>query len=427
MRLGMATAAIAIVFLAVGAGFASSVVLATEDTCASMGAVADPANNPGLVSDCAALLAARDTLVGTATLDWAAETPIADWDGVTVNGTPLRVTKLILPRRQLTGEIPVELGDLSNLTVLSLWGNQLSGPIPAELGSLSNLTELFLSSNQLTGEIPVELGSLSNLTELSLSSNQLTGEIPVELGSLSNLTVLYLSSNQLSGPIPAELGSLSNLTVLSLSSNQLTGEIPAELGSLSNLTVLSLWGNQLTGVLPEGLTGLTALESFIFYNNPSLCAPIDQAFQAWLRGVASAIGSSCAPADSSGDRAVLVELYDAMDGNNWTNNANWLSERPIREWDGVTTDANGWVNGLVLGRNQLTGEIPTGLGSLSNLTVLSLSSNQLTGEIPAELGNLSNLTVLSLLGQPAERPYTGGVGQPLQPDCAVPQLQPVDG
>ena len=31
-------------------------------SCAAGGAVADPANNPGLVSDCDALLAARDTL-----------------------------------------------------------------------------------------------------------------------------------------------------------------------------------------------------------------------------------------------------------------------------------------------------------------------------------------------------------------------------
>ena len=41
--------------------------------------------------------------------------------------------------------------------------------------------------NQLTGEIPVELGGLSNLTHLYLFSNQLTGEIPAELGGLTNL------------------------------------------------------------------------------------------------------------------------------------------------------------------------------------------------------------------------------------------------
>ena len=40
----------------------------------------------------------------------------------------------------------------------------------------------------MTGEIPAELGDLTNLTELHLSGNQLTGEIPAELGSLTNLT-----------------------------------------------------------------------------------------------------------------------------------------------------------------------------------------------------------------------------------------------
>ena len=40
----------------------------------------------------------------------------------------------------------------------------MSGEIPAELGSLSNLTELYLG-NDLSGEIPAELGSLSNLED----------------------------------------------------------------------------------------------------------------------------------------------------------------------------------------------------------------------------------------------------------------------
>ena len=45
----------------------------------------------------------------------------------------------------------------------------------------------------MTGEIPPELGGLSNLTEAeALDGNQLTGEIPPELGGLSNLTELWL-------------------------------------------------------------------------------------------------------------------------------------------------------------------------------------------------------------------------------------------
>ena len=158
----------------------------------------------------------------------------------------------------MSGEIPVELGDLASLTVLSLSSNQLTGEIPTELGSLTNLTELSLWGNQLSGEIPVELGDLASLQELYLSDNQLTGEIPVELGSLTNLTELSLWGNQLSGEIPVELGDLASLTVLSLWGNQLTGEILSELGDLSNLDVLYLSQNRLIGCIPSGLQGVTS-------------------------------------------------------------------------------------------------------------------------------------------------------------------------
>ena len=167
--------------------------------CASGGAVSAPANNPGLVSDCAKLLAARDTLAGTGTLNWSATTPITQWDGVKIDGTPQRVNRLSLESMKLTGEIPKELGSLANLQRLWLWDNQLTGEIPPELGGLFNLQDLWLGDNQLTGEIPKELGSLANLQRLSLWGNQLTGEIPTELENLSNLQDLFLGGNQFDG------------------------------------------------------------------------------------------------------------------------------------------------------------------------------------------------------------------------------------
>ena len=216
------------------------------------------------------------------------------------------------------------------------------------------------------------------------------------MASLANLKELYLYDNQVSGEIPPELGNLANLRSLSLRDNQLTGEIPSELGSLTKMTLLRLEDNRLSGVVPQTLAGLTLLERFSFYNNPGLCAPIDDAFQTWLRGISIEYGSSCAQADSPEDRAVLVNVHSATDGVNWTNNANWLSDDLTRQWYGVTNDANGRVNGLFLGGNQLTGEIPLELGSLANLRSLSLRDNQLTGEIPPELGSLATLERLRL-------------------------------
>ncbi len=130
-------------------------------------AVPDQVNNPGLMLDCMALLAAEDELAGTATLDWGVDPPITDWEGVTVAGTPSRVTKLQLSNESLSGSITAELGDLSDLTHLNLSTNSLTGEIPWELGMLSNLTEIRLSGNSLTGCIPP---ALKDVTTNDLSS-----------------------------------------------------------------------------------------------------------------------------------------------------------------------------------------------------------------------------------------------------------------
>ena len=226
--------------------------------CSNGIAVLDPQNNPALIEDCAAMLALKDVLTADPPLNWSADTSIEEWSSVAIKSTldggyfRNKVVGLEFYDR-LTGSMPPELGNLSNLQVLYLSNNQLTGSIPPELGNLSNLRDLHLRENQLTGSIPSELGNLSNLQELYLSNNQLTGSIPSELGNLSNLRGLYLYDNQLTGSIPPELGNLSNLRDLYLSNNQLTGSIPPELGNLSNLQHLYLAGNQLTGCIPAAL------------------------------------------------------------------------------------------------------------------------------------------------------------------------------
>ena len=102
------------------------------------------------------------------------------------------------------------------------------------------------------------------------------------------------------------------------------------------------------------------------------------------------------PVAASGDRAALVEFYDATNGASWTNNTNWNSSEPLDRWYGVSTDANGRVARLSLAQNGLTGSIPPTVGNLTNLEVLALSLNQLTGSIPSTVGNLTNLRNLIL-------------------------------
>ena len=135
---------------------------------------------------------------------WLSDAPLGEWYGVTTDDTG-RVIDLDLSENQLSGVIPAEIGRLTDLARLSLWGNRLQGEIPPELGNLANLTHVDFTLNQLSGAIPPELGNLTDLTVLGLEQNQLTGEIPADLGNLVNLRTLLLAGNQLTGCVPAGL------------------------------------------------------------------------------------------------------------------------------------------------------------------------------------------------------------------------------
>ena len=385
-------------------------------------AVPSAASNPGLVADCEALLAARDTLAGSGTLNWSGSTAIAAWDGVTLSGSPLRVTSLVLSDSQLTGTIPPELGNLNNLErlnltrnqltgdippelslltnlqLLALGGNQLTGPIPTWLVNITNLEELYLWGNQFTGAIPPELGNLPGLVKLGLSRNRLTGGIPPQLSSLTNLRHFSLSDNQLSGPVPTWMGSLADLQELYLSQNQLSGAIPTELGSLSKLQVLYLWGNQLTGPIPLQLASLTNLQQLSLSNNqltgmiPAELGSLSklQVLYLWGNQLAGPIPLQLAS---------LTNLQQLSLSNNQ------LTGMIPAELGSLSK-----LQVLYLWGNQLTGPIPASLGGLANLEQLALSQNQLSGAIPSELGSLVNLQVLYLWGNQLTGPIPVGLG-----------------
>ena len=172
------------------------------------------------------------------------------------------------------------------LEELRLYHNDLEGNIPNELGNLSNLKFLYLYNNnnagQLSGPIPETLGNLANLEHLYLHGNLLEGVIPTSLGQLSKLEILSLNNNQLTGAIPKKLGDLNNLTHLYLNNNQLTGAIPSELGRLTKLIALRLSDTELSGPIPLNFTNLTEVIADFRFQTTQICEPNDPALQAWL-------------------------------------------------------------------------------------------------------------------------------------------------
>ena len=356
--------------------------------------------------------------------NWLSDKPLGEWYGVETD-TQGRVRGLALWQNNLSGSIPPELGNLSKLIWLGLYDNQLSGAIPPALGNLSKLNFLLLYNNQLSGSIPPALGNLSKLSGLQLYENQLSGSIPSELGNLLSLRVLKLGSNQLSGSIPPELGNLSELNFLSLYNNQLSGSIPPELGNLSNLEwlflsynqlsgaipeslgnlskleYLYLEGNQLSGAIPESLGNLPHLQHFVVGENSNLCMPVSLKKWKFFKYISSGVVSKCPPPQDwgsvDGDRAALIDFYNATGGDNWKKKANWLSDRPLGAWHGVETNTHGRVVRLELIKNQLLGSIPESLGNLTHLEHLVLVVNQLSGSIPKSLGNLPHLEELRLV------------------------------
>ena len=363
-------------------------------------AVPDPGNNPGLVEDCKVLLTLRDELAGTGSLNWDTGLAITDWEGIHVSGSPSRVTDLDLTDFGLTGEIPAELGQLTQLTYLDLRNNQLTGAIPAELSQLKQLEHLDLKGNQLTGEIPVELGGLAKLQVLDLGENTLNGEIPVELGQLSQLQYLILYNNQLTGEIPAGLGQLSQLWELTLRDNQLTGAIPAELGQLSELGRLRLENTHLTGPIPPELGQLSQLRELYLFNN-QLTGPIPselgQLSRLWWLDLRNNQLTGEIPAE-------LGQLSQLQELNLF--NLNELTGQIPPQLGKLSR-----LQRLDLRNNQLTGPIPPELGQLSQLQELNLFNNQLSGEIPAQLGKLSRLQRLDLRNNQLTGPIPPELGQ----------------
>ena len=100
------------------------------------------------------------------------------------------------------------------------------------------------------------------------------------------------------------------------------------------------------------------------------------------------------------ERTALIEFYHSTNGDNWVNNTNWCSDKPVGEWYGVRTDGQGRVMDLNMINNSLSGvlssEFVENLSNLKKLRCIDLESNNCVGEIPDNVGHLTNLETFNL-------------------------------
>jgi Leucine rich repeat len=86
------------------------------------------------------------------------------------------------------------------------------------------------------------------------------------------------------------------------------------------------------------------------------------------------------------ERRALIEFYNALGGPDWIERDFWASDRPVGEWHGVTTDADGYVVQLTIYDNNLTGPLSAAVCRLDRLHTLHLSFNKISDQLPDGLG-----------------------------------------
>ncbi|KAJ7950156.1 putative Receptor-kinase [Quillaja saponaria] len=308
----------------------------------------------------------------------------------------------------LSGTLPENLGSLQNLIRLNFefWGlaqNQFGGEFPSSLANFSTQMKILtLGSNAMHGSIPVEIGNLVNLTLLGLENNHLSGSLPDAMGMLRKLEGLELNGNKFSGLIASSLGNLTALTSLSMEENEFEGYIPTSLGKCQNLLKLSLNDNKLNGTIPKEVIGLSSLSIYLNMSNNSLTGSLPIEVGKLINLMEFDLSENKLSGElptSLGSCTSLQHLY--LQGN--------LLEGEIPQ----SLEHLRGLDDIDLSRNTLSGKLPKFLSKFLAVKHLNLSYNDFEGEIPQE-GIFKNATGVSLIGN---KKLCGGVQTLHLPTC----------
>ncbi|KAK3430973.1 hypothetical protein EUGRSUZ_E02192, partial [Eucalyptus grandis] len=279
------------------------------------------------------------------------------------------ITSYHVSNNKLSGEISLEMCQLSSIKMLDLSKNKLSGVIPPCLSNLSDsLFVLNLNGNDLYGRFPQLQNDVCRLKMIDVSDNQLQGLLARGLANCSALEFLNIENNQIVDTFPSWMGLLSYLKVLILRSNRFHGAIgePEARDQFPNLQIVDLSMNNFSGSLPS--------EYFDMWSAMKVHDAVDTYYDVGYVGYKSSYIAF---------RQVGVEYDYSMTITN---------KGILMKYERILV----YLNMIDLSSNNFTGEIPNSVGSLTKLHMLNLSNNALTGSIPLSLANLTKLESLDL-------------------------------
>lgn len=233
--------------------------------------------------------------------------------------------------------------------------------------------------NAWNGVVTEVIDGQLRVTELRLWEQNISGPIPAEIDYLSELTLFHAGGgNSITGPLPQSITKLTKLNQLSLFRNNIEGTLPAGLGDMPALTLLHLDGNRLTGDIPSSLL-------------------LNAQWLSWSGILKQQDDYGFTNAVQAGERTVLLKLRAATDGDNWQRK--WDITKDESEWGGImlhtTDDGIRRVLEINLWDNNMTGQLPDEMGSLSIVRQIHMGGNNLTGPLPASMANLSELIMLA--------------------------------
>ena len=314
-----------------------------------------------LAFDCALLLAARDALAGDGALNWSADVPVEEWEGVTVSGTPRRVTGLDLRDRGLTGTIPSQLGRLPpTLARLHLAGNALTGCVPERLRLAENNDLEQLMAERRIWYCPVP-DIPWNEDALPPGTYQIDGII-VDIPA-SDIKVDGCGFVHVDFAYPEDIPEGRSHEAICF------GDTDGRWEMWLDAHYAVEWGRSSTDSDAD---------------DQALPADVNALFDQIAATARTMPPPSCWEAALAPDCAILLAARDTLAGDGALN---WSVDVPVEEWDGVAVSGTPHrVTGLYLRDRGLTGSIPPELGNLPpTLATVHLAGNALTGCVPERL------------------------------------------